>query len=131
MTKTELLDRCARDREERVLLGRVLDKGELTRTRGVPAHTAFLTPGQRAAAEGLLNAWGRPKCLFWGGYEGAERTVCAFLPDWQEPGTLPPTRMAPWGRWRPSFPGRCSCPTGTSWAGSWPWVWTGRSWGTS
>lgn len=85
MTKTELLDRCARDREERVLLGRVLDKGELTRTRGVPAHTAFLTPGQRAAAEGLLNAWGRPKCLFWGGYEGAERTVCAFLPDWQEP----------------------------------------------
>ena len=31
MTKTELLDRCARDREERVLLGRVLDKGELTR----------------------------------------------------------------------------------------------------
>ena len=85
MTKTELLDRCARDREERVLLGRVLDKGELTRTRDVPAHTAFLTPGQRAAAEGLLNAWGRPKYLFWGGYEGAERTVCAFLPDWQEP----------------------------------------------
>lgn len=22
--------------------------------------------------------------MFWGGYEGAERTLCAFLPDWQE-----------------------------------------------
>ena len=84
MTKTELLDRCARDREERILLGRVLDKGELTRARGIPAHTVFLSPGQRSAAEDMLNAWGRPRCLFWGGYEGAERTLCAFLPDWQE-----------------------------------------------
>ena len=83
MTKTELLDRCARDREERILLGRVLDKGELTRARGIPAHTVFLSPGQRSAAEDLLNAWGWPRCLFWGGYEGAERTLCAFLPDWQ------------------------------------------------
>ena len=27
-----------------------------------------------------------PRHLFHGGYEGAERTVCVFLPDWQEPG---------------------------------------------
>ena len=34
--------------------------------------------------ENLLNASGHPAHLFFGGYEGAERTVCAFLPDWQE-----------------------------------------------
>ena len=34
--------------------------------------------------ENLLNACGHPRHLFFGGYEGAERTVCAFLPDWQE-----------------------------------------------
>lgn len=84
MTKKELLDRCARSGEERVLLARVLDKLELAQSRGVPAHTPFLSPGERASVTDLLNAWGRPRHLFWGGCEGAERTICAFLPDWQE-----------------------------------------------
>ena len=88
MTKTELLNRTARDGEERVLLARVLDKMELARDRGVPAHTGFLSPGERAAAEGLIAASGHPRHLFYGGYEGAERTVCFFLPDWQEPEDL-------------------------------------------
>ena len=84
MTKKELLDRCARDREERVLLSRVLDKLELSQNRGVPAHTPFLSPGEQAAVSDLLSAWGRPRYLFWGGYPDAERRLCAFLPDWQE-----------------------------------------------
>lgn len=84
MNKKELLDRCARSGEERVLLARALDKLELAQSRGVPAHTPFLSPGEGASVADLLNAWGRPRHLFWGGYEGAERTVCAFLPDWQE-----------------------------------------------
>ena len=37
MTKTELLDRCVRSGEERVLLSRVLDKLELSQNRGIPA----------------------------------------------------------------------------------------------
>lgn len=84
MTKKELLDRCARDGAERTLLARVLDKLELAQARGVPAHTPFLSPGEQAAVSSLLNAWGRPRHLFWGGYPGGERQVCAFLPDWQE-----------------------------------------------
>lgn len=84
MNKTELLNRCARDGEERILLARVLDKLELSQNRGVPAHTAFLSPGEQAAVTALLSAWGRPRHLFWGGYEQAERQICAFLPDWQE-----------------------------------------------
>ena len=84
MTKTELLDRCARSGEERVLLSRVLDKLELSQNRGIPAHTPFLSPGERASVTDLLSAWGHPRHVFFGGYPDAERTVCLFLPDWQE-----------------------------------------------
>lgn len=85
MNKTELLNRFSKDPEERVVLARVLDQMERTASRSIPCATQFLSPAQRAAAEPLLAASGHPKCLFHGGYEGAERTVCVFLPDWQEP----------------------------------------------
>ena len=85
MNKTELLDRCARSGEERVLLARVLDKLELAQHRGVPAHTPFLSPGEQASAAGLLTAWGNPRYAVFGGYEGAERNIFYFPPDWQEP----------------------------------------------
>ena len=83
MTKTELLNKLARDGEERLLLARAMDKLELARTRSVPGHTGFLSPQERASVENLLGACGHPRHLFYGGFEGAERTVCAFLPDWQ------------------------------------------------
>ena len=85
MNKTELLTRLARDGEERLLLARTMDKLELAGRRNIPAHTAFLSPQERASVEALINASGRPSHLFYGGFEGAERTICVFLPDWQEP----------------------------------------------
>ena len=84
MTKTELLNKLAQDGEERMLLARVLDKLDQASQRGAPAQTFFLSPAERASVERLLAASGHPRHLFWGGYDGAERTVCAFLPDWQE-----------------------------------------------
>ena len=84
MTKTELLNKLARDGEERMLLARALDKLELAQNRGVPSHTGFLSPHERSAVEGLIHASGWPPHLFWGGFADAERTVCAFLPDWLE-----------------------------------------------
>ena len=85
MNKTELLQRLARDGEERLLLARALDKLELARDRGTPAHTGFLSPHERALIEtGLIPAVGWPRHLFSGGFPDAERTICAFLPDWQE-----------------------------------------------
>lgn len=85
MNKTELLNRCAGgDEETRLVLARALDKLEVAERRGVPAHTPFLSPAQRSAVEGLINACGHPRHLFDGGYEGAERTICVFLPDWLE-----------------------------------------------
>ena len=88
MNKTELLQRLARDGEERLLLARALDKLELARDRGAPAHTGFLSPHERALIEtGLIPAVGYPRHLFFGGFPEAERTICAFLPDWQEEDT--------------------------------------------
>lgn len=84
MNKTELLNKFAKDPEERVALARVLDQMERAQNRAIPCATQFLSPALRAAAEPLLAAGGHPKHLFWGGFEGAERTVCVFLPDWLE-----------------------------------------------
>ena len=84
MTKKELLDRCSRDSDQRILLARVLDKVEFAQNRGVPAHTAFLSPAEQACVTDLLNACGHPRHVFYGGYEDAERRICLFLPDWQE-----------------------------------------------
>lgn len=90
MNKTELLNRCANgDGETRLILARVLDKLELAQRRGIPAHTQFLSPAQRAAVEGLIRASGHPRHLFDGGYADAERTVCVFLPDWLEENDWP------------------------------------------
>lgn len=108
MTKKELLDRCARDREERVLLSRVLDKLELSQNRGVPAHTPFLSPGEQAAVTDLLSAWGRPRHLFWGGYPDAERQLCAFLPDWQEEEDFLADPEGPISALEASFPANAS-----------------------
>ena len=71
MNKTELLTRLARDGEERMLLARTMDKLELAGRRNIPAHTAFLSPQERASVEALINASGRPPHLFYGGFEGA------------------------------------------------------------
>ena len=53
VNKKDLLDRCARDGEERILLARVLDKLELTQQRDIPAHTVFLSPGEQGAVRDL------------------------------------------------------------------------------
>ena len=84
MNKTELLNKFAKHPEERVALARALDQLERAQNRSIPCATQFLSPAQRAALEPLIAAVGHPRHLFCGGYEGAERTICVFLPDWQE-----------------------------------------------
>ena len=84
MNKTELLNKFSKDPDERMVLARALDRMERAASRSIPCATQFLSPAQRAALEPLLAASGHPRHLFHGGYEGAERTVCVFLPDWLE-----------------------------------------------
>lgn len=95
MNKTELLTKLSADADERLVLARVMDKLELARNRSVPAHTFFLTLAQQEAAERLIAACGHPAHLFWGGWEGAERKLIAFLPDWMEPEDFTDAEDAP------------------------------------
>ena len=85
MDRRELLDKAARDTEERMLLSRVWDKWEQCRLRNVPTATDFLSPQEQASAQRLLHMLGvQDGYVFFGGYGGAERQRLFFLPDWAE-----------------------------------------------
>lgn len=85
MDKTKLLDRYTG--EDRMALARVLDRAEQSRQRGIPTATDFLSPQQQVQAMELLYQAGIPETDYvrLGGYEGAERRLICFLPDWMEP----------------------------------------------
>jgi RNA-binding protein YlmH len=85
MDRRQLLDRAARNGDERVLLAHILDKCEQSRNRNIPSATDFLSPAEQRSAQDLLHAAAiHDGCAFCGGFERAERRMILFLPDWQE-----------------------------------------------
>lgn len=84
MNKRELLDKYARDGEQRLLLARVLDQQQRAQQRGIPTHTGFLSPAEQAQSADLLMAAAPGQGVLFGGYPDAERKLWAFLPDWLE-----------------------------------------------
>lgn len=92
MDKGALLDRLGLAGEDRLALAKVLDRAEQAERRSVPAATDFLSPQQRARALNLLRLAGvsETSYVLHGGYEGAERQVLLFLPDWLEPENAEP-----------------------------------------
>lgn len=73
-------------KDDRMLLARVEDKLQQCLQQYRTTYTNFLDLHQRSLVEGLwreLNRWASDtRCVFWGGYDDAERTVAAFLPDY-------------------------------------------------
>ena len=51
MDKTKLLDKLGADKEDRLLLAKVLDRAEQSHSRNIPASTDFLSPQQRVMAQ--------------------------------------------------------------------------------
>ncbi len=86
MDKGKLLDRLGAAGEDRLVLAKILDRAEQARSRNIPAATDFLSPAQLAQAGDLLRLAGFPETGYaaLGGYEGAERRLLLFLPDWLE-----------------------------------------------
>lgn len=84
MDKGALLDRFAG--EDRLVLAKVLDRAERADRRNIPAATDFLSPQQQAQALDLLRLAGVSESAYalQGGYDGAERKIILFLPDWLE-----------------------------------------------
>ena len=85
MNKTTLLDHI--DPENRIPLARLLDRAEQAERRNIPSSSDFLTPSQQMQALDLLHQAEIPEesYLRTGGYDGAERQIFCFLPDWMEP----------------------------------------------
>lgn len=86
MDKGALLDRLGVTGEDRLAMAKVLDRAERVESRNIPAATDFLSPRQQAQALDLLRLAGVPETAYvlQGGYEGAERKIFLFLPDWLE-----------------------------------------------
>ena len=87
MDKSKLLDRLAVLGEDRLLLAKVLDRAEQAVSRNIPSATDFLSPQQQMLTRDLLRLAGIPESAWvqLGGYDGAERNLFLFLPDWLEP----------------------------------------------
>lgn len=82
MDKRQRIERLAETEEERILLARVYDRMDAAARRNVPGSTCFLSQREQALAAALL-----PELTlhFFGGYDGAERAVCCFVPDYWTP----------------------------------------------
>lgn len=66
--------------EERFLFAHISDLAELSRRTGVPRFTRFLNEREAVvAAQSAAQAEVRETPAFYGGYDGAARTVCGFL----------------------------------------------------
>jgi RNA-binding protein YlmH len=84
MDKTLLLDRLGATGEDRLLLAKVLDRAKQATDRNIPAATDFLSPQQQMLSLDLLRLAGISETdyVLSGGFDGAERKLILFLPDW-------------------------------------------------
>lgn len=86
MDKGTLLDRAGAVGEDRLMLAKVLDRCAQAQSRNIPASTDFLSPQQQVQALEVLRLAGMAEGAYasLGGYDGAERKLLLFLPDWLE-----------------------------------------------
>ena len=78
--------------ESSVFDARVLDTARLCYQSGVPRFLGFLSPAEAALAVKALTGENVRYCFF-GGFEGAERTMLGCLPDWCENPEFPITAV--------------------------------------
>ena len=80
------IERIAHTPEDRMLLAKVWDKINAGLRRNIPGNTCFLTPRDLEMTRYLF---GDLEGLYaFGGYEGAERKMLVFLPDYLEENAL-------------------------------------------
>ncbi len=85
MDKNEIVRRHTQEAGEKLLLARVLDKLEESEQKNIPKNTKFLNEQERVLVERMMASIGNTSHLFFGGYEGAMRTILIFLPDYMKP----------------------------------------------
>lgn len=82
MQKREIiLQKFARGEDERLLLARAYDRAAAAEKGGRAAATHFLDPAERLLLERALSGERGVALAFYGGYDGAERTLAVFSPE--------------------------------------------------
>lgn len=80
MNKQEILQEY-KNSEERLLVAKILDKVEFTKTRNKIEFTDFLNLGEQDLANKLLNKIGYNNFYFFGGRENTERKILIIYPE--------------------------------------------------
>ncbi len=76
------IEKIAKTDDDRLLLAKLWDKINSGMQRAVPAFTGFLTPREQVMSRYLF---GDGDGLFYfGGYEGAERRILCYLPEYMD-----------------------------------------------
>ncbi len=80
------IEKIAKSAEDRLLLAKLWDKINAGMRKNIPASTCFLSPRELEMARYLF---GEQEGLYaFGGYDGAERKMLVFLPDYLDESTL-------------------------------------------
>ena len=69
------------EKEDRMLLANIEDKIRQSEDRYMITFSSFLDLRQRSLAETVLKTRKDLNYGFYGGYENAERVICAFFPE--------------------------------------------------
>lgn len=88
MTKKELLDRCARDGAERVLLAVCWTSWNWLRTGASQPIPPFSRRVNRPLSPIYSTPGGSPAISFGVAFPAQSGALCAFLPDWQDENDL-------------------------------------------
>ena len=76
------IEKIAHTAEDRMLLAKVWDKINAGIQRNIPANTSFLSPRELEMTRYLFGDV--PGLFAFGGYEGAERQMLVYLPEYLE-----------------------------------------------
>lgn len=95
MDKNDIVKKYTQETGEKLLLARVLDKLEESEQKNIPKNTEFLNEQQRVLVERMMASIGNTRHLFFGGYEGARRTILIFLPDYMKPEQITEAGICP------------------------------------
>ncbi|MBR6401384.1 MAG: RNA-binding protein [Firmicutes bacterium] len=82
LNKEELLKNIS-DSDEKTAYARALDKAAAAQRKNIPAYTAFFDPFKLKRLMDMVGFCGM-QAVTYGGYEGAERRMIGFLPDYME-----------------------------------------------
>jgi RNA-binding protein YlmH len=80
MALQDIIIRYAQNEEERLIGRRLLDLYELTQRSGQKMYTGFLSKSEQAYGS-LACSHAKINIGFWGGFEGAERSIAIIFPD--------------------------------------------------